>query len=265
MPGECPACGTAPVVEGKHTRCPNVYECRPQIVGRTLLLTGRGGFEIDSIGEKMVDQLVQAGLLEGPADLFHLAARRDELVALERWGAKTVENLIAQLEERRRVPFARFLSSLAIPDVGSATARLLAAAYASLEELQAADEEDLQHSDGIGPEVAAKIVAWFAGARNRAFLQRLFSGGVEITFPTVATGGVFEGKTVVFTGTLKSMGRAEAKQAVEGQGGRVASSISSRTDFLIQGGKSGSKARKAVEAGVSVLLEDEFLARLRGA
>ena len=112
--------------------------------------------------------------------------------------------------------------------------------------------------------VAAKIVAWFGEARNQAFLQRLFTGGVEITFPTVASGGAFEGQTVVFTGTLKAMGRAEAKQSVEEQGGRVARSVSSRTDFLVQGGKPGSKARKAREAGVSVLLEDEFLARVRG-
>ncbi|MEE8468102.1 MAG: helix-hairpin-helix domain-containing protein, partial [Planctomycetota bacterium] len=138
------------------------------------------------------------------------------------------------------------------------------AVYASLDELQAADEEDLQHIDGIGPEVAAKIVVWFGETRNQSFLQRLFSGGVELTFPAAASGGAFEGQTVVFTGTLEAMGRAEAKQSVEEQGGRVASSVSSRTDFLVQGGKPGSKARKASEAGVRVLLEEEFLARVRG-
>lgn len=261
MPARCPSCGTEVLAEGKYFRCPNLHACRPQIVGRTLLLAGRSGFEIDSIGEKMVEQLVEHGYLASPADLFHLDP--EKLVELERWGQKTVDNLMAQLAERRRVPFARFLASLAIPDVGTATGRLLAGAYASLDELREADEESLCHIDGIGPEVAAKIVRWFADERSRAFLERLFAGGVELVYPEAGgAGGAFEGKTVVFTGTLEGMTRAEAKNVVEGAGGRVVSSVSSKTDFLVQGGKPGSKARKAEELGVEVLPEPDFLARL---
>ncbi|MCZ6462723.1 MAG: helix-hairpin-helix domain-containing protein, partial [Proteobacteria bacterium] len=267
MPAACPACGTAVEQEGKYYRCPNLAGCRPQVVGRTLELAGRGGFEIDSLGEKMVEQLLEAGLIETPADLFHLEPRRADLVALERWGEKTVDNLMAQIEERRRVPFAPFLAALSIPDVGGATGRLLAQNHASLEELRAADEESLQRIDGIGPEVARKIVEWFASDANGALLERLRAGDVEIVYPEAASAGaagVFEGETVVFTGTLASMTRAEAKQVVEDRGGRVASSVSSRTGYLVQGGKPGSKAKKAAELGVQVLLEEEFLEKVQG-
>lgn len=261
MPSQCPSCGEPAVAEGKYFRCPNVHGCRPQLVGRTLLLTGRSGFEIDSIGEKMVEQLVEAGFVTSPADVFHLEP--EKLVDLERWGQKTVDNLMAQLEERRKVPFARFLAALAIPDVGTATGRLLAGAYADLDALAVADEESLCHIDGIGPEVAAKIVRWFADERSRELLDRLAGGGVEIQLPQAsAGGGAFEGSTVVFTGTLEGMTRAEAKNAVEEQGGRVVSSVSAKTGYLVQGGKPGSKAKKAEELGVEVLLEEEFLSRL---
>jgi DNA ligase (NAD+) len=261
MPATCPACDTPVMSEGKYYRCPNVHGCRPQIVGRTLVLVGRGGFEIDSIGEKMNWQLLEADLLSSPADLFHLDPV--ELVGLERWGQKSVDNLMAQIEERRQVPFARLLASLAIPDVGGATGRLLSLVYPSLEALRAADAEDLQTHDGIGPEVARKIVSWFQEEPNAAFLDRLLEGGVQPVFPEASEGGgVFEGKTLVFTGTLEKMTRAEAKKVAEDCGGRVSSSVSSKTDFLVQGGKPGSKAKKAEALGVEVLLEDDFLGRV---
>ncbi|HIF39760.1 MAG TPA: NAD-dependent DNA ligase LigA [Planctomycetes bacterium] len=261
MPTTCPACDTPVMSEGKYYRCPNVYGCRPQIVGRTLVLVGRGGFEIDSIGEKMIWQLLEADLLSSPADLFHLDPA--ELVGLERWGQKSVDHLMAQIEERRQVPFARLLASLAIPDVGGATGRLLSLVYPSLEALRAADAEDLQTHDGIGPEVARKIVGWFEEEQNIAFLNRLLEGGVQPVFPEASEGGgIFEGKTLVFTGTLEKMTRAEAKKVVEDCGGRVSSAVSSKTDFLVQGGKPGSKAKKAEALGVEVLLEDDFLGRV---
>jgi len=261
MPSVCPACGTEVLHEGKYYRCPNVQGCRPQIVGRTLVLVGRGGFEIDSIGEKMIWQLLDAGLLSSPADLFHLDPAK--LVGLERWGQKSVDHLMAQIEERRQVPFARLLASLAIPDVGAATGRLLSLAYPSMEALRSATEEDLQTHDGIGPEVAHKIVTWFGDKQNQVFLRQLHDGGVRPLFPDPVRGdGVFEGKTLVFTGTLEKMTRAEAKKVVEDCGGRVSSSVSAKTDFLVQGGKPGSKAKKAEALGVEVLLEDDFLGRV---
>ncbi len=210
--------------------------------------------------------LVLADLIESSADVFQLdrdPALRAKLVALERWGEKSVDNLFAELAARRAVAFARFLVALAIGDVGPSTGKLLANHFKTFDELVSATEDELQHIDGIGPEVATRVVQWFANDVNRAFVARLFAGGVEIRYPVRGgAGGFFAGQTVVFTGTLESLGRAEAKQIVEDQGGKVASSVSAKTNFLVIGGSPGSKAKKAEELGVKVLLEPEFLAKI---
>ncbi|MFN0241651.1 MAG: NAD-dependent DNA ligase LigA [Planctomycetota bacterium] len=262
MPDRCPACGTPPVQDGKYWSCPNL-ECPPQVIGRTLILVSGSAFDIDGLGEKQIAQLRDAGLLETPADVFHLdrdVATRAKLLALERWGDKSVDNLFAELAAHRSVPFARFLAALAIPEVGPATARLLAQHFHSLDELSGASLDELQHIDGIGPEVAARVQGWFELPQSRAFVARLLDGGAEIVYPAAgASSGPFAGKTVVFTGTLEGMGRAEAKHIVEELGGKVASSVSAKTNFLVVGGKPGSKAKKAEELGVSVLLEPDFL------
>ncbi len=267
MPATCPACGTDVVREGKYVRCPNVYGCGPQVVGRTVHMAGRSGFEIDSIGEKMIVQLFEAGHLESPADLFALRSIPDvELVEIERWGQKTVDNLKAELDEKRRATLSKFLRSLSIPEVGGSTARLLAKNFASLEDVKDATVERLVEIDGIGEEVAGRIRSWFDGERNLELIEALLESGVEIVVEEDAAGGgtAFDGAAVVFTGTLERMSRFEAKAAVEAQGGRVASSVSKKTTFLVVGGKPGSKAKKAEEIGVTVLLEEAFLARLAG-
>jgi DNA ligase (NAD+) len=265
MPQRCPACGTPLVQEGKFWRCPNLYACRPQVVGRTLAMTRRGAFDVDGLGEKMVEQLFDAALLRSPADLFHLEPQRERLIELERWGEKSVTNLLEQIARARKVPFERFLTGLAIPDVGSATAHALALHFASLDELRAASEDDLQHVEGIGPESAASLRAWFATPENVALLDQFASGGVVVEYPSLAAqhDGPFSGKTVVFTGTLEKMGRAEAKQLVESLGGKVGSAISSKTDFLVTGEGGGGKRAKAAELGIRVLDEPEFLALAR--
>lgn len=264
-PERCPACGTKAEQEGKYWRCPNPA-CPPQVIGRTLVLAGGGAFEIDGLGEKQIAQLFDAKLLDSAADLFHLDRHpraKERLIELERWGEKSVDNLFGELEAHRRVPFARFIVSLAIPDIGPATARLLAQHFASLAQLRDATLDELQHVDGIGPEVATRLSEWFADRTNQKFIERLLDGGVEIVYPSQdARGGAFAGQTVVFTGTLESLGRAEAKQIVEEEGGKVASSVSAKTNFLVVGGKPGSKAKKAEELGVTVLLEPEFLKRV---
>ncbi|MEE2941294.1 MAG: NAD-dependent DNA ligase LigA [Planctomycetota bacterium] len=267
MPATCPACGTEVVREGKYVRCPNVYGCGPQVVGRTVHMAGRSGFEIDSIGEKMIVQLFQAGHLDSPADLFALRSIPDEeLVGIERWGQKTVDNLKAELDEKRRATLSKFLRSLSIPEVGGSTARLLAKNFASLEDVKGATVERLVEIDGIGEEVAGRIRSWFDGERNLQLIEALLESGVEIVIEEEGEGGgtAFDGAVVVFTGTLERMSRFEAKAAVEAQGGRVASSVSKKTTFLVVGGKPGSKAKKAEEIGVTVLLEEAFLAQLAG-
>lgn len=261
MPERCPACETSLVREGKFWRCPNVYACPPQVVGRTLTMTRRGAFEVDGLGERMVAQLFETGLLRSPADIFHLDEKREQLIELERWGEKSVANLLEQIARARNVTFERFLASLAIGDVGSATARALAQHFSSLEELRAASVDELQHIEGIGPEMAASIHDWFETPENRALLERLAAGGVVISYPSLAVAHdtPFSKKTVVFTGTLERMGRAEAKHLVESLGGRVASAISAKTDFLVTGAGGGGKRAKAAELGIRVLDEAEFL------
>ncbi|MFT6714465.1 MAG: DNA ligase (NAD+), partial [Planctomycetota bacterium] len=263
MPATCPSCDTPVTARGKYFYCPNGLSCRPQLVGRIKLLAGRTAFEIESIGPKLIDQMASAGLLHNPADLFHLD--REAVLGLDRWGEKSTDNLFRQLEERRKVTAARFLVALGIPDVGPSTAKILAARFDNFDDLMATTEDTLIELDGIGPEVAKEIITFFADEPNQAMVARFFAGGVELTFPSPdATEGVFSGKTVVLTGTLETMKRAEAKSIVESNGGRIGSSISKRTDYLVAGAKAGSKLKKAESLGVQILDEPAFIAFVAG-
>ncbi len=264
MPERCPACGAQVVASGKYWLCPNGTRCPPQLIGRTEILCGRGAFEIDRLGRKSIGQLVEAGLVESPADVFQLSPER--LLALERWGEKSVSNLMNQLAERRRVPFDRFLVALSIPEVGAATARLLARSFSSFETLRDASVEDLVHLEGIGGEMAQSIRGWFDRPENRSLIERLFAGGVVIECPERAlrATGAMAGKTVVFTGTLARLSRAEAKNLAEQAGAHVVSSVSGRTDYLVVGDGPGSKRKKAEDLGVRVLDESAFLDLVRG-
>lgn len=264
MPEHCPACNTEVLREGKHARCPNRFGCPPQLRGRLETVVGRGAFEIESLGAKKLQQLIDAELVHSPADVFHLDP--EKLLELERWGAKSVDNLLAELVERRRIPLARFLVALAIDDVGPATAQLLARSFGDLETLRGVEPEALEALDGIGPEVARKVVEFFGESRNVELIARFLEGGVELEAPAAPAedGGEFEGKAFVVTGTLEALSRAEAKQQVEALGGRVVSSVSAKTDFLVAGEKPGSKLKKAQELGVRVLDEAAFLALTRG-
>jgi DNA ligase (NAD+) len=261
-PRACPSCGSATVAEGKYWVCPAGLACRPQLVGRTEQFVSQAAFDLDQLGEKRILQLVEAGLLHSPADVFHLDPAR--LVALERWGEKSVAKLTQQLAERRSIGLERLLVAACIPDVGAATAKLLAQHLLTLDALRAASAEELQHIDGIGPELARELPAWFADPSSQAFLARLHAGGVRIESATRPSGGAFAGKTFVLTGTLAAMGRAEAKHAIEERGGRVGSAISSKTDYLVAGEEAGSKLKKAQELGIRILTEAEFAELLRG-
>jgi len=263
VPERCPACGRETVASGKYWLCPNGLACLPQLVGRTHLLCGRGAFEIERLGEKLIQQLVEHGMIHTPADVFHLEAAK--LLELERWGEKSVENLMRELAERRRVPFERYLVALAIPEVGPATARLLTRHFTTIDDLASADEERLLHVEGIGPEMARSITTWFADPASRAMLRRLAEGGVEVLAPerTTGSGGPLAGKTVVFTGTLEKLSRAEAKRLAEDLGAHVASSVSKSTDFVVVGADAGSKRKKAEALGVAILDEGQFLTLAR--
>jgi DNA ligase (NAD+) len=265
-PERCPACGTELVTEGKFIRCPNSTGCKPQVVGRTLQLARREALDIQGLGERMAEQLYDAGHLRSPADLFHLESVRAELVEMERWGEKSVASLLSEIGRARRAPLDRLLAGLSIPEVGEATARALARHFRTLSELAAAGAEELEHVEGVGSEVAREISAWFADPASRELLARLESGGVvpqALEAPAPGSGPL-AGKSVVFTGTLEGMTRAEAKRLVESAGGRVLSAIGARTDFLVVGAGGGSKRAKAAELGIRTLTEQEFVALARG-
>jgi DNA ligase (NAD+) len=262
-PEACPACGRPARALGKYWLCPGGFGCRPQLVGRIALAASRAAFEIDQLGEKRIEQLIERGLLASPADLFHL--RPEQLVGLERWGATSIAKLFAQFDARRSVSFDRFLVALGIPDVGPATARLLAQHFAGPSELAAAQPEELLAIDGIGDELVAALRNWFGEAANAALIERFLAGGVRVQPLALAHDGALAGKTFVLTGTLEKMTRAEAKQRLEEQGAKVASSPSARTDYLVAGAEPGSKLKRAQELGLAILDEAQFAALLSGA
>jgi DNA ligase (NAD+) len=264
MPAHCPACGTPTMQEGKYWLCPNGLDCAPQLVRRVQNVCSRAAFEIDGLGPKLIDQLVSHGFVRTPADVFHLDPAK--LLELERWGETSVTKLMAQIESRKQVPLDRFLVALGIPDVGAATARLLADHHTSVESLAAADEATLVAIDGIGPESAGRIVRWFQEPKNHELVARFRAGGVVVVpSPRKQSGGALLGRTFVLTGTLPGMSRAEAKRMIEDLGGRVASDVSAKTDFLVAGDAPGSKLKRANQLGVRVLDEEGLRGLASGA
>jgi DNA ligase (NAD+) len=197
-----------------------------------------------------------AGLVREVADVFYLD--REALVALERWGEKSADNLLEQLERARRVPLPRLLFALGIHQVGEATARLLAERFASLEELERATLEELQEVDGIGPEVAASIHDFFQTPENHRTIHRMVEAGLQVERPRAAAGPL-AGKVFLFTGTLASMTRSRAQERVEALGGTAAEGLSARVSYLVAGEDPGAKLERARKLGVTVLTEDEFL------
>ena len=263
MPKHCPVCGE-PVVrpEGEvDTRCENV-SCPAQVRGSILHFASRGAMDIRGLGAALVEQLVEKGLVSDYADLYALG--RDELAGLERMGEKSADNLLAQIEESKRRPFARVLHALGIRHVGARVAQVLADSFGDADELAAASEEELAAIEEIGPVIAASIRGFFHSPRNAEVVSKLRRAGVNLR---AARGGrrrtALSGKTVVLTGALERRTRDEAAAAVVEAGGRVTSSVSSKTDLVVAGRDPGSKLKRARELGVRVIDEEE-LDRLLG-
>ena len=254
MPGACPVCGS-PVVrmEGEAaTRCINA-SCSAQVKERIKHFASKGAFDIDGLGDKLVDQFVEKGLVSSYADLFNL--NTDSLAALDRMGTKSADNLMDAIEFSKKIPFARFLYALGIRHVGEHIAVLLAAQFDDFEQLIGCPEENLTAIEGVGPVVARSIANFFSQSENLATVHRLFKSGVQIIFETPAKNGDLAGKTFVLTGRLKSMTRRQAKEAIEVAGGKVSGSVSRNTNFVVAGDAAGSKLAKAQELGIAVLDE----------
>jgi len=264
FPETCPVCDSAIVrIEGEAVaRCTGGLFCAAQRKEALKHFVSRKAMDIDGVGGKLIEQLVDRELIHTPADLFKLDLTT--LTRLERMGAKSAENALASLEKAKHTTLARFIFALGIREVGEATALNLANHFKTLEALQNADLEALQQVPDVGEVVANRILAFWHEPHNVAVVNDLIAQGVH--WETVETKEItenrFKGKTVVLTGTLTQMGRNEAKALLQDMGAKVSGSVSAKTDFVIAGDAAGSKLTKAQELGVTVLTEEEFLAQI---
>jgi len=256
IPDACPVCGTEvlwaedePVVH-----CPNI-DCPAQLQGRIEHFASRRAMDIEGLGEKIVAQLVESGLVKHLPDIYDLTAL--QLASLERMAEKSAQNLLDALEASKQTTLARFLYSLSIAHVGEYVARLLADHFGTLQAIEQASYDELVAIKDIGPEIADSVQNFFGQERNRQIIGDLLARGIQIEQEEVAA-DMLTGQTFVFTGTLDSFSRKEATEQVERRGGRVTSSVSSRTDYVIVGDNPGSKYQQAQELGITTLGEEEF-------
>jgi DNA ligase (NAD+) len=277
FPHVCPVCGSHAVRELDEAvrRCTGGLICPAQAVERLRHFVSRRAADIEGLGDKHIQAFWDEKLLKTPADIFRLHKHEAALVEREGWGEQSVTKLLAAIEARRKLPLDRFIYALGIRQVGEQTAKLLARHYESFaawrKAMMEAQKEgsaayrDLDDIEGIGPSVANDIVAFFGEPHNREILDDL-AGEIDIQDFKVprATHSPIAGKTVVFTGTLETMGRNEAKAKAESLGAKVAGSVSSKTDYVVIGADAGSKAKKAAELGVRTLSEQEWIELIGG-
>ena len=260
-PAECPECGgpTERDEGGVFLRCANPA-CPAQIKERLRYFCARDQMDIEGVGDVLAAQLVDSGLVREFADLYRLADRREELIGLERMGAKSADNLLEAIEASKKQPLARVLAALNIQHVGVNTAMLLAEHFGSMDAIAAAEVEQLQEVEQIGPEVAASIHSFFHHKSGRHTVEALNKVGVNMAQPKRKRTGPqpFSGKTIVVTGTLEHYSRKEIEELIVALGGKSAGSVSSKTDFVVAGSEAGSKLDKAQQLGVEVIDEKEF-------
>ncbi|MCX7426116.1 MAG: NAD-dependent DNA ligase LigA [Planctomycetia bacterium] len=265
FPTTCPECHARLVKDegGVYIRCPNV-QCPAQVKERIRYYASRNAMDIEGLGGKLVDQLVGEGLVRGVGDLYRLTL--DQLAKLERMGKKSSENLLAAIEASKDRGLARVLAALSIRHVGTRVAGVLAERFGSIDALLAADAERISQTNEIGPIIAESVHGYLHGELGAKTIEDLRRLGVrmESTAPAVEVEQVFEGKTLVVTGTLSRYTREEIEELIARHGGRAASSVSKNTDYVVAGEKAGSKLGKAKELGVPVISEQQFEAMLTG-
>ena len=272
FPDHCPECRSEAVAEEGEVdvRCTGGLICPAQRIERLKHFVSRGAMDIDGLGEKSIVEFVELGWLSGPADIFRLKAHRDELIGREGWKEKSVDNLLAAIEARKGFDPARFLFGLGIRHVGSVTAKDLMKAFGTIPALQGAAtgegaEAELSAVEGVGPVVAEALADFFHEPHNREALADLLALAKPAAFVSTAKETEWTGKTIVFTGTLETMSRDEAKAQAERLGARAAGSVSAKTDLVVAGPGAGSKLKKAEELGVRVATEAEWAEIVAGA
>ena len=259
FPEVCPECG-APVArdeDGAHIRCTGA-ECPAQLLRNLAHFASRDAMDIEGLGIAVVENLVKAGLVKTPGDLYFL--HEEDVAELERMGKKSAQNLLSAIEKSKSQDLSRLLFAFGIRQVGQKAGKILAQRFGSLDNLQAATVEELTQVDDIGAITAQSIVDWFASPQSQHLIARLKEAGVNMQAEQKGEDQRFAGKTFVLTGTLDRFTRAEATKMIEDRGGKAAGSVSKKTTYVVAGEAAGSKLRKAQELGVPVLTQEEFLA-----
>ncbi len=259
FPEVCPECG-APVArdeDGAHIRCTGA-ECPAQLLRNLAHFASRDAMDIEGLGIAVVENLVKAGLVKTPGDLYFL--HEEDVAGLERMGKKSAQNLLSAIEKSKSQDLSRLLFAFGIRQVGQKAGKILAQRFGSLDNLQAATVEELTQVDDIGAITAQSIVDWFASPQSQHLITRLKEAGVNMQAEQKGEDQRFAGKTFVLTGTLDRFTRAEATKMIEDRGGKAAGSVSKKTTYVVAGEAAGSKLRKAQELGVPVLTQEEFLA-----
>jgi DNA ligase (NAD+) len=257
VPEKCPVCGTKVVrTEGEvDYRCVNA-NCPAKLAGTILHFASRGVMNIDGMGDALVGQLTERGLVKNVADIYKLT--KADLLSLERMGDKSAQNILDEIENSKKLPLERVIYGLGIRMVGERTAQFLAEHFGSMEALESAGVEELQDVNEVGPRIAESIVEFFSIAANRKLVGRLREAGLTLTGKKKQRGTKLVGKTFVLTGTLAHFTRDEAKKMIEDAGGKVTGSVSKKTDYVVAGVDAGSKLDKAKELGVKVIDEREM-------
>jgi DNA ligase (NAD+) len=257
VPTKCPNCGSKVQKDpdGVYIRCLN-RDCLGQLKERLRYFAGRDQMDIENLGEALIEQLVDSGLVKSFADLYKLT--KDQLMGLERMGPKSAANVIAAIEKSKKQPLWRLVAALGIRHIGSQSAQLLTEHFDSIEELMEASIEKLQGIEQIGPTTAESVYEYFHNPQNRKVVEELLKAGVRPEKPKAKKVGKLAGKTFVITGTLEGMTRPQAEQAIRDAGGKIASSVSKQTDFVVVGKEPGSKYDKAVKLGVKIISEKDF-------
>ena len=263
MPKHCPVCGGDVVREPGEvaSRCINT-NCPARLKESVRHFAARGVMDIDGMGDVLVEQLVDRGLVRGLADVYTLTV--EQLIELERMGRKSAEKIVANVEGSKRQPLPRVLNGLGIPFVGERTAQILAGTFGQLDTIATATIEELQKADEVGPKVADSIHRFFEEPRNRELVEQLRAAGLKFDHPLAPreTVGALAGLTFVLTGTLPTLSREDAKARIEAAGGKVTGSVSKKTHFVVAGEEAGSKLDKARALGIEVLDEQQLLEKL---
>lgn len=265
FPATCPICGSAVRRESAHEiaiRCLNPH-CSAQLLERLRHFVSRKAFDIEHLGEKILEQLLRSATVQSAADLFTLTASK--ISQLERMGEKSAQNVITAIQSKKEIPLSRFIYALGIRHVGERTAQLLAEYAGTLERLLNLPEVELQSISEIGPKVSKSVEEFFSSPEEREMIQKLLDRGIRVLSverKITDKKGIFHGERVILTGTLSSLTREEAKEKIENEGGKVVGSVTAKTTLVIVGENPGSKLEKARELGIQVIEEEEFVRRL---